>query len=112
LAASRTLLVDDVIQLYYMHDIDQRRPTMTPNEANAKAQKLFTADPALLAGAKDAWVRVCDAIEARALKARPLPKAYEVRHETDTARAAFLTAIANGETPRAAEAAAKTRVKL
>lgn len=43
------------------------------------------------------WNEICDAIEARALQARIKPKSFEIHHETETARYAYLLAYCNGK---------------
>lgn len=83
---------------------------MQPNEIAAKARELCAAQPPLAASFKAAWSRVCDKIEARALTKRPKARVFEIHHETELARLALLTAIAEGRSPEAGEAEALARV--
>ena len=70
---------------------------MTPNEAHTIIKARVDASPAFKDDLTAAWNRICDAIEARALARRPKPAAFEVRHETETARAALFVAVASGK---------------
>lgn len=85
---------------------------MTPNEISDAAKLILaksakTADDAMLA-----WGRVCDKIEARALATRPKPRSFEVHHETQVARLAFLTALVAGGDLSTCETAALAAVAL
>lgn len=85
---------------------------MEPNAAVAKVREMIAENPALAEDFKAAWNRVCDKIEARALAKRPKPRVFEVYHQTEVARIALLTAIAEGKSLEASEAVALTRVHL
>lgn len=85
---------------------------METNEIIAKARELCAAHPPLADAFKAAWSRVCDKIEARALAKRPKPRVFEVHHETEIARIALLTAIAEGRAPESGEVEALERVGL
>lgn len=85
---------------------------MNPNDIRAAAARRLHADPALNTAVLAAWNRLLDDVEKRALAARPKPKVYEVHHETETARLAFLTKIAEGGSEAEAEAAGRARIGL
>lgn len=85
---------------------------MQPNEAIAKVKGMIASKPALGAELTAAWNRVCDRIEERALAKRPKPKSFEVHHETEAARAALMTAIAEGRTVETAELESLNRIGL
>lgn len=85
---------------------------MNANEALSAVKDMIAKDAALQPALTAAWNRVCDAIEARALKARPKPKNFEVRHECEHARATLLSSVASGKTLPAAETDALASVGL
>ena len=57
----------------------------------------MAADPAVRAEMEKHWNVVCDRVEQHAIKRRPKPKVFEVHHMTETARKAYLTAVAAGD---------------
>lgn len=85
---------------------------MEPNEVVAKVRDMIAAQPALADAFKAAWNRVCDKIEARALAARPKPRVFEIHHETEVARVALLTAIAEGRAIEVAEGESLAKIGL
>ena len=85
---------------------------MSTNEIIAKVREMCAAHPPLADATKAAWNRVCDKIEARALAKRPKPKSFEVHHETEAARLALLTAVAEGRAPESGEIEALERIGL
>lgn len=58
----------------------------------------------------DGWNKVCDAIQARALKKKY--KVFELHHENETARKAYLTAFVNDKTIDVAIAEALNSIGL
>lgn len=86
---------------------------MDAQTAVTEIRKRIAKNPKLEADMRAAWVSVCDEIEARALQAKMKPKVYEVLHEIETARAAFMIAAADGKFDAAkAKQAAFYSVKL
>ena len=77
-----------------------------------KAIIILAADDDLMDRTTRAWSAVAQKIEERAGKARPAPKVYEVHHETQVARQAFLTAIVSGQTVEEATTAALDRIQI
>lgn len=86
--------------------------TEDPNAMLVRAAARLKGSKALSDAAQAAWDRICTAIEKRALAARPRPKVFEVHHETQVCRAAFLTVIADGGTIEQAETAGFERTQL
>lgn len=68
---------------------------MTPTEAR---DTVLNADEATRVRALQGWHTLCDEIHKRALATRPLLKSFEVHHSTESARAAYLVAFAEGKT--------------
>lgn len=64
------------------------------------------------AAARTAWNSVNAAIVERANAKRPTPKVFEVHHEVETARKAFLLAVVDGHDMATCENAARAAVKL
>lgn len=85
---------------------------MKPNETVAVVQSMVAADPALGIAMNAAWNRICDKIEARALARRPKPKVFEVHHDLQVARLAFLEGVVAGCGVDAAEAESLAKVGL
>ena len=67
------------------------------NEVLARVKALIKERPALESELKTAWNGVIDAIESRALKARPKPKVFEVNHETEVARLVLFRSLLAGD---------------
>lgn len=63
-------------------------------ESVAKARLAKNAE--LATAAQDAWQHIWRDIHAHAVARRPKPKSFEVHHETETVRAAFIAALAVG----------------
>lgn len=85
---------------------------MTPNQISDAAKLILSKSEKKADDATLAWGRVCDKIEARALTTRPKPRSFEVHHETQVARLAFLTALVAGANMSACETAALEAVAL
>lgn len=85
---------------------------MDANTATLIVRGKVAADPGLNAKLAASWNEVCDAIEKRALAARPKPKVFEVHHETQVARAAFLIDVAGDAELDAAKQTALAAVGL
>lgn len=85
---------------------------MKPNEVVTKVRELCAASKEAETAIKAGWNVVCDKIEKRALAKRPKPKVFEVHHETEVARLAYLKAIAEGKTPDAAQVVGANAVGL
>lgn len=85
---------------------------MKPNEIILKVREMCAADKQVEAAIKAGWNAICDKIEKRALAKRPKPKVFEVHHETEVAKLAYLTAIVEGKTNEVAQGAAEAAVGL
>jgi hypothetical protein len=85
---------------------------MKPNEVIGAARAKLGKDTPLNTAVMEAWDKVCDQIQARAVARRPKMKVFEVHHETQVAKLALLTAIVEGRTPSAAQEAALRSVGL
>jgi len=81
-------------------------------DISIQARAIVAQNPEIGVEMASGWNRVCDLIEKRALSCRPKPKSFEVRHECEVARKAFLTAIVEGRGVKIAEDESRLAVNL
>lgn len=82
------------------------------NDVVAIVRDMSSKDPVFGQAIAEAYGRVCDRIEARALAKVPKPRVFEVRHELQEARFALLSTAAEGKGVALAEAAALDAIGL
>lgn len=92
--------------------VQEGKPSLSRDEALAKAKTRCASDPDIEAEARAAWERVFARIADRASAKRPTPKVFEVHHEQTVARETLLRAIGLGQSPAEGEAAALAAVGL
>ena len=85
---------------------------MTRHERDTAVNKMLDADPAMRKAVVGAWSIVSERIKGRALLRRPRPTSYEVHHEVETARNAYLNAVLTNKMPHDATTAALNSVSL
>ena len=85
---------------------------MTNFDVATKAREMCAASPALKEEMQVSWNLICDRIEKRAIERKPKPKSFEVHHECEVARLAFLKAIVEGIAPEAARVLAANAVGI